>query len=441
MRSSSERGWVAGVVSGAAEADGCVSIGFGSRSRAARGRDCLVWGPESSTRPGPAPAAERPELDGAGDAALASGRGPGGRLSRSTGDQDPRDRQHHQDEVAEVEQRRRPGARARRAGPGATSARTRRRPRGTRSRPRRTRATSRRSTCHASPASTSATTVGIADWNTIAPVMLPIARVSLPWRTQISELNFSGSSVAIGAITSASSSSLTPSGRRDPVHGAHEQVRAADDARRGQPATWRSTIRSRGATRSRRRPGSRRRKRSGARSSPPSSASASRCPFTYHAYIAEQRDRHDDPRPAQLRRQERRADRERVGDHEVADVVDQDHGVEDHAGPRRASRRKARTPMPVTNMASVESMNGAPRMAPTPTSLVEAPPSPKPIAMIGIIVSGRAVPTAARTEPTAPWASSSLRPNHSMPLVNSSAPTRMTTNAIARTTRSISPPG
>ena len=50
--------------------------------------------------------------------------------------------------------------------------------------------------------------------------------------------------------------------------------------------------------------------------------------------------------------------------------------------------------------------------------------------MIGIIVSGRAVPTAARTEPTAPSASSSFRPNHSMPFVNSSAPTRMTTKAI-----------
>ena len=61
-----------------------------------------------------------------------------------------------------------------------------------------------------SPANTSATTVGIADWNTIAPVMLPIASVSLPCRTQISELNFSGSSVAMGAITSASRISLTP---------------------------------------------------------------------------------------------------------------------------------------------------------------------------------------------------------------------------------------
>ena len=47
--------------------------------------------------------------------------------------------------------------------------------------------------------------------------------------------------------------------------------------------------------------------------------------------------------------------------------------------------------------------------------------------MIGIIVSGRAVPTAARTDPTAPSARPSLWPNHSMPFVNSSAPSRMTT--------------
>ena len=54
--------------------------------------------------------------------------------------------------------------------------------------------------------------------------------------------------------------------------------------------------------------------------------------------------------------------------------------------------------------------------------------------MIGIIVSGSAVPTAASTEPTAPSASSSLRPNHSMPLVKSSAPSRMMRNATTRTT-------
>jgi hypothetical protein len=57
--------------------------------------------------------------------------------------------------------------------------------------------------------------------------------------------------------------------------------------------------------------------------------------------------------------------------------------------------------------------------------------------MIGIIVSGSAVPTAASTDPTAPSASWSLRPNHSMPFVNSSAPSRMMTNAAARINRSM----
>ena len=71
-------------------------------------------------------------------------------------------------------------------------------------------------------------------------------------------------------------------------------------------------------------------------------------------------------------------------------------------------------------------MNGAPRIAPIPTSSVASPPPPNPIAMSGIIVSGSAVPTAASTEPTAPWARLSLRPNHSIPFVNSSAPARIT---------------
>src|SRR5207247_11167595 len=66
-------------------------------------------------------------------------------------------------------------------------------------------------TCQASAANSSATTVGIVDWNTIAPVMLPIASVSLLWRTQMIELNFSGSSVAIGAMTIARIAGGTPS--------------------------------------------------------------------------------------------------------------------------------------------------------------------------------------------------------------------------------------
>ena len=138
-------------------------------------------------------------------------------------------------------------------------------------------------TCHASPANTSATTVGIADWNTIAPVMLPIASVSLPWRTQISELNFSGSSVAIGAITSASSSSLTPSVVGEVLDRPDEQVRAADDAGerehdldRDDPQPRRSPARARRPRRSS--PWN----RSGARSDPSlASASASKWPFTY----------------------------------------------------------------------------------------------------------------------------------------------------------------
>jgi hypothetical protein len=107
----------------------------------------------------------------------------------------------------------------------------------------------------------------------------------------------------------------------------------------------------------------------------------------------------------------------------------------------RVTRRRATmiTASPVTNIASVESMNGAPRIAPIPTA-VELPPA-KRMAMIGIIVSGRAVPTAARTDPTAPSATSSLRPNHSIPLVNSSAPSRMITNAAARMRKSIMVPG
>ena len=101
--------------------------------------------------------------------------------------------------------------------------------------------------------------------------------------------------------------------------------------------------------------------------------------------------------------------------------------------------RQKITPTPVTNMASVDSMNGAPRIAPTPTAWVASPPPPKTIAITGIIVSGSAVPTAASTDPTAPWARLSLRPNHSMPFVNSSAPSRITRNAIDEDRMSIRP--
>ena len=47
----------------------------------------------------------------------------------------------------------------------------------------------------------------------------------------------------------------------------------------------------------------------------------------------------------------------------------------------------ATTPTPVTNIASVDSMNGAPRIAPTPTPCDDSDPPPVRIAMIGIIVT------------------------------------------------------
>ena len=52
----------------------------------------------------------------------------------------------------------------------------------------------------------SPTVTGNDDWNTIAPVMFPIARVSLRRRTQSTLLNFSGSSVASGATSSENAS-------------------------------------------------------------------------------------------------------------------------------------------------------------------------------------------------------------------------------------------
>ena len=73
------------------------------------------------------------------------------------------------------------------------------------------------------------TAVGMQDWKTIAPVMLPMARVSLPWRTQMTLLNFSGSSVAMGAMTRARSVALMPSAGRDVAHRVDEDDGADDD--------------------------------------------------------------------------------------------------------------------------------------------------------------------------------------------------------------------
>ena len=62
------------------------------------------------------------------------------------------------------------------------------------------------------------------------------------------------------------------------------------------------------------------------------------------------------------------------------------------------------------------------------------------MAMTGISVSGMAVATAARTLPTAPSARFSRWPNHSIPLVNSSAAIRMIASEPIRRTMSTRQP-
>ena len=162
------------------------------------------------------------------------------------------------------------------AAPGHRDEDHRRRQEGDR-RPTRRRCTTLGSATHVLDAKTRATTVGMVDWKTIAPVMLPIASVSLPWRTQITELNFSGSSVAIGAMTSASSSAVDAELRR---RGARRRRRRRSRRATMRPSatrTWTLTIRSRGTRRLAR--GARRGRAGGSAAArgPPASTSASAC--------------------------------------------------------------------------------------------------------------------------------------------------------------------
>ena len=88
--------------------------------------------------------------------------------------------------------------------------------------------------------------------------------------------------------------------------------------------------------------------------------------------------------------------------------------------------RKPKMPAPTTNMASVARRKGAPRIAPTPISpaaeLALSPARAAPTrATTGIMVSGRAVPTAASTLPTAPDPRFSRSPSISIALVNRKA--------------------
>ena len=101
------------------------------------------------------------------------------------------------------------------------------------------------------------------------------------------------------------------------------------------------------------------------------------------------------------------------------------------------SRRplKISAEIPTSAIAIVASRNGAPMIAPIATS--SAPSAPPTMATIGIRVSGIAVPTAASTLPVAPSPTPSLLPVHSIALVNSNAPARITANAAASSTYSI----
>src|SRR5438128_2392386 len=93
------------------------------------------------------------------------------------------------------------------------------------------------------------------------------------------------------------------------------------------------------------------------------------------------------------------------------------------------------------SMTSVPSMNGAPRIAPTPISSPSAV-FVNTIATMGMSVSGVAVPNAARMLPVAPWLSFSLTPSHSTPFVKTSAPARIRAKAptISATSRALTPP-
>ena len=77
--------------------------------------------------------------------------------------------------------------------------------------------------------------------------------------------------------------------------------------------------------------------------------------------------------------------------------------------PRR--RRKAIAAMPITNSATVDSISGAPTIAPRPTAVwASAESRPVNSATAGMNVSGKAVPTAASRLPTAASAISNRWP-------------------------------
>ena len=87
------------------------------------------------------------------------------------------------------------------------------------------------------------------------------------------------------------------------------------------------------------------------------------------------------------------------------------------------------TDMPIRNSDRVESMSGAPRIAPMPISWSSsARPVPAKKASSGTMLSGMAVPTAANSEPVTPSEIPSRSPRCSRALVKTSAAIRMTSS-------------
>ena len=170
-------------------------------------------------------------------------------------------------------------------------------------------------------------------------------------------------------MTSASRTSLTPSACATLLDGVDEEDRADDD----QPDRRRATCSA--ITRSADRLGSRRRalRRADAYGAvrDPRRARGPRPPkmaLDIPDVQADQHDRDDPPADEQVRTAGTRPRWPAVADEEVAQVVDEDAGIDRERRAGRARRAEHEDADPVTNIASVESMNGAPRIAPTPTA-------------------------------------------------------------------------
>ena len=103
-----------------------------------------------------------------------------------------------------------------------------------------------------------------------------------------------------------------------------------------------------------------------------------------------------------------------------------------------AQPRRLAANVPIKKNVMVDSISGAPKMAPTPTSCrTDKSPEAANTATTGIIASGKAVPTAANTDPVTPSEMCNRSPKCSSALVNVSAPTRITINEMNRIHNSI----